>query len=222
MVSDPTPTPQGTRTGLYLALGLLLAAVAGIGALYGIRGSARNGEMAQGGACAASATTAARMAPLVKGEVAALQVQHGPKPAVDVSFSSPEGQTLKLSSFRGKAVLLNLWATWCAPCKAEMPALDRLQQEMGGKDFEVVAVNIDTQRLERPKAFLKDAGVNTLAYYSDKEAAIFTDLKRAGKAFGMPTTLLIDANGCELATMAGPADWAGADAKAVIGAMLKR
>ncbi len=86
-------------------------------------------------------------------------------------------------------MLLNLWATWCVPCRKEMPALDALQGKLGGPDFEVVAVNIDTRDPEKPKAWLKDVGVDKLAYYSDSNAKVFQDLKAIGKAFGMPTTL---------------------------------
>jgi len=93
-----------------------------------------------------------------------------------------------------------------------MPALQALQQRLGGKNFEVVAVNIDTRDPQKPKAWLREFGVDRLNYYSDSTAKVFQDLKLIGKAFGMPTTLLIDPNGCEIATLAGPADWASDDA----------
>ena len=128
-----------------------------------------------------------------------------PKPAVDISFASADGKKLTLADFKGRNVLLNLWATWCAPCRAEMPALDRLQAKLGGADFEVVAVNIDTSRLDRPKAFLDEVGVKNLSRYADSSADSFEALKVAGKALGLPTSLLIGPDGCELAVMAGPA-----------------
>jgi thiol-disulfide isomerase/thioredoxin len=103
-----------------------------------------------------------------------------------------------------------------------MPALDRLQAQMGGADFEVVAVNIDTRNFDKPKQFLNEIKVEKLAYFSDPAARIFQDLKAAGRAFGMPTTVLIDAQGCELAWLAGPAEWAGPDALAFIAAALGR
>ena len=89
-------------------------------------------------------------------------------------------------------MLVNLWATWCVPCRKEMPALDALQAELGGDKFDVVAINIDTRDPEKPLAFLKDAGVTHLAYYADQSAKVFQELKLAGKAFGMPTTLIVD------------------------------
>ena len=154
------------------------------------------------------------------GEVAALNVNKNPKPAVDISFADADGRKLTLADFKGRNVLLNLWATWCVPCRAEMPALDRLQAKMGGADFQVVAVNIDTSRLDRPKAFLAEAGVKTLTRYADSSADSFEALKVAGKALGLPTSLLIGPDGCELAVMAGPAQWDSGDAAKLVTAMI--
>ena len=92
----------------------------------------------------------------------------------------------------GKTVLLNLWATWCAPCRDEMPALDALQKEMGGDDFEVVAVNVDTGDDTKPRKFLAETGVAALAYYRDNTLGLFNELKQRGLALGLPVTLLID------------------------------
>ena len=103
---------------------------------------------------------------------------------------TPTGRDRTLADWRGRTVLLNLWATWCVPCRKEMPALDALEGKLGGPGFEVVAVNIDTRDPQKPLAFLKDVGVTRLAYFSDPSAHVFEDLKTAGKAFGMPTTLL--------------------------------
>jgi thiol-disulfide isomerase/thioredoxin len=119
-------------------------------------------------------------------------------------------------------VLLNLWATWCVPCRKEMPALAALQQKLGGPGFEVVAVNIDTRNLDKPKAWLKEAGVTGLTYYADASARVFQELKSIGKAVGMPTSLLIDANGCEIAYLAGPAEWASDDALKLVQAALAK
>jgi thiol-disulfide isomerase/thioredoxin len=136
-----------------IAGGLLVAAVAGIGGLYGMRGQGRNGEVAAAGSLRRQKTSPSGSADRQRRGRGAQDQRHA-EPASPISFFSHDGKPLKLSRFSRADVLLNLWATWCAPCRAEMPALDRLQQELGGPDFEVVAVNIDTQRLERPKAFL--------------------------------------------------------------------
>jgi thiol-disulfide isomerase/thioredoxin len=119
-------------------------------------------------------------------------------------------------------VLLNLWATWCVPCRKEMPALDALQGKLGSDKFEVVTVNIDTRNLDKPKAWLQDVGIRQLGYYDDPSAKVFQDLKAIGKAFGMPTTLLIDPQGCELGALAGPAEWASDDAIKLISMALGR
>ena len=122
----------------------------------------------------------------------------------------------------GRTVLFNLWATWCVPCRKEMPALDELQAKLGGPDFEVVAVNIDTRDPEKPRVWLKEVGIERLAYYADPAAKVFQELKQVGKAWGMPTTLLIDPAGCEIGTLAGPAEWASEDAIKLVSAALGR
>ncbi len=170
--------------------------------------------------CEAAKAIVAKITPLAKGEVAAFQVQANPKPLPDLIFAGPDGAPRKLSDFRGKTLLLNLWATWCAPCRAEMPALDVLQVKLGDTDFEVVAINIDTRNPDKPKQFLSEVKATNLAYYSDASAKIFQDLRNAGKAIGMPTTLLIDAQGCELGVISGPADWASEDAQMLVRAAL--
>ncbi len=140
--------------------------------------------------------------------MAAVNVAKAPLKVPTLAFSDASGKALTLTDFKGRTVLLNLWATWCVPCRKEMPTLDALQAELGGPDFAVVAVNIDTRDPAKPKAFLKEIGVQKLAYYADPTAKTFQDLKEIGRAFGMPTTMLIDKSGCELATIAGPAEWA--------------
>jgi hypothetical protein len=103
-----------------------------------------------------------------------------------------------------------------------MPALDALQAKLGSGDFEVVAVNIDTRDLDKPKAFYKDENLSRLAFYSDGKAKVFQDLKSVGRALGMPTTVLVDGQGCEIASLAGPAEWASDDAVRLISAALGR
>src|SRR5690606_16388641 len=96
------------------------------------------------------------------------------------------------------------------------PALNQLQEELGSDSFEVVAVNVDTGGDEKPKAFLEETGVDALGYYRDSTLGLFNDLKRRGLAMGLPVTLLIDKDGCMLAHMNGPAEWASPDAKRLI------
>jgi thiol-disulfide isomerase/thioredoxin len=166
--------------------------------------------------------TAARIAPLVHGEVAALAVARTPFRVPDVTFKDAAGHDRTLADWRGRTLLLNLWATWCVPCRREMPALDALQAELGGPQFQVVAVNLDINDPNKPIAFLKQIGVTHLAFYADASGKIFQDLKVAGKAFGMPTTLIVDPVGCEIGDMAGPAEWASDDGVKLISAAIGR
>jgi thiol-disulfide isomerase/thioredoxin len=164
--------------------------------------------------------TAARIAPLVHGEVAALAAAQIPFHIPALAFKDAQGRDRTLADWRGRTVLLNLWATWCVPCRREMPALDALQADLGGPKFQVVAVNIDTRNPQKPLAFLKQVGVTHLAYYSDQSAQVFETLRTAGKAFGMPTTLLVDPNGCEIGDMAGPAEWSSEDGVKLVRAII--
>lgn len=130
-------------------------------------------------------------------------------------FERPEGGELALASLRGRPVLLNFWATWCAPCREEMPGLDRLQGLAGNPSFSVVAVNMDTARLDRPQKFLQETGVKKLGFYADPKGKALQVLQQAGKLVGLPTTFLIGPDGCVIGAMAGPAKWDGADAQAL-------
>jgi thiol-disulfide isomerase/thioredoxin len=190
--------------------------------LAGIYGIARRPSNPADAACRSAVNTAKRIAPLVRGEVAALAVAQTAFHVPDLAFKDANGRELKLADWRGRTVLLNLWATWCVPCRREMPALDALQALLGGADFDVVAVNIDTRDPQKPLTFLKDVGITHLAYYSDPSARVFEELKTAGKAFGMPTTVIVDPSGCEIGTMAGPAEWASDDGVRLIGAAIRK
>jgi len=211
------PKPTGGRRGIWVLAVVAAIIVIGVAAVYGIVG--RDGNVDAAG-CEASVEVARTVDALATGEVAALIVGETPAPAPELTFVDDSGAERKLSDWRGKAVLFNLWATWCAPCRHEMPALDNLQAELGGEDFEVVAVNIDTGGDEKPKKFLEDVEVDDLAYYADHTTGVFRELKKSGKAFGLPTTLVIDRDGCEIGHMAGPAQWDSEDAKALVRAVI--
>jgi thiol-disulfide isomerase/thioredoxin len=200
------------RKGVIALIALLIAG--GVAFLY-VKGSP-SGKKETSAACRASQKLAAALAPLAKGELAAMNIAKEPEPMPQVTFNGPDGKPRTLDDFKGKTVLLNIWATWCVPCRQEMPALDRLQKLAGSDNFEVVAVNVDTSRLDRPKAFLNEIGVKNLAYYADPKAEIFFNLKQTGKVLGLPTTFLIDAAGCQLGLLSGPAAWDSADAQALI------
>nr|WP_231711358.1 TlpA disulfide reductase family protein [Xanthobacter dioxanivorans] len=171
-------------------------------------------------ACKASVARAEALRPLAKGDIAALSLATEPRRLPPLSFANRDGQTVSLADFKGRVVLVNLWATWCVPCRKEMPALDHLQATLGGPDFEVVAINLDTRDPEKPKAFLADIGIGHLAFYTDPATRTFQALRAVGRGFGLPTTLIVDRDGCELAYLAGPAEWGGSDARALIRAVV--
>jgi thiol-disulfide isomerase/thioredoxin len=179
--------------------------------LAGIYGIGRLRSNPADAACAPAVNIASRIAPLARGEVAAFAVAQKPFRVPDVAFKDAQGHDKTLADWRGRTVLLNLWATWCVPCRREMPALDALQAKLGNDGFDVVAVNIDTRDPQKPLKFFKDQNITHLAFYADDSAHVYEDLKAAGKAFGMPTTLIVDRAGCEIGNMAGPAEWASAD-----------
>jgi thiol-disulfide isomerase/thioredoxin len=214
----PAPTP-GVRRRTVIALGAIAGVAVGLAAVYGITATQRNPADP---ACRPAAELAKRLAPLARGEVAAVNIAAAPRRLPELAFTDAGGKPRTLADFRGRTVLFNLWATWCVPCRKEMPALDALQAKLGGPIFEVVAVNIDTRNLDKPKAWLDEVGIKRLGYYADPSAKVFQDLKAVGKAIAMPTTLLIDPNGCELAVLAGPAEWASEDAIRLIEAAIGR
>lgn len=170
--------------------------------------------------CEARAERARTIADAATGEVAAMLPADPPQSLKGLAFNGPDGTPMTLADRGGKTLLINLWATWCAPCRAEMPALDALQKQMGGDRFEVVAVNVDTGGDEKPKNFLSEIGVESLGFYREPALDLFNDLKKRGLALGLPVTLLVDEDGCLLANMNGPAEWSSADAKRLIEAAL--
>ncbi len=209
----------------------LAGAIAGAVAVYvSVTLSGNNAPRTAGGAvvnadanaklCAAKADRARTVAAAATGEVAAMLPADPPQSLKTLAFNAPDGNPMTLADRGGKTLLVNLWATWCAPCRAEMPALDALQKELGSDKFEVVAVNVDSGDDAKPKKFLADTGVEALGYYRDNTMSVFEELKTRGLALGLPVTLLVDGEGCLLAHMNGPAEWSSADAKKLIGVAL--
>jgi thiol-disulfide isomerase/thioredoxin len=204
--------PPRRRNVLLAVLGALAVVAAGA-VLYGTVAPAGK---AMSDCPADSAKLAARLVPFAKGELAALQLSSEPRRAIQVAFERDGGAKLTVADFKGRPILLNLWATWCIPCRAEMPALDRLQAAKGGPGFEVVAVNVDTARLERRAAFLDSVGVKSLTRYADPSGDAFETLHKDGKALGLPVTLVIDKDGCEVGAVEGGAKWDSAEARALV------
>src|SRR5882672_3690884 len=194
MTNDMPETPLAASAAtrrIPLAVGaVVVGALIGFAGVYGF-GSFKRGPGGDS-TCNGAVSLAQKIAPLAHGEVAALTMATAPLKLPDLAFEDADGKPKKLSDWRGKTVLVNLWATWCVPCRKEMPALDSLQTKLGGKDFEVVAINIDTRDPEKPKNFLKAANLTRLGYFSDQKAKVFQDLKTIGRALGMPTSVLVD------------------------------
>jgi thiol-disulfide isomerase/thioredoxin len=202
-----------------VAAGGVAGVAIGLAAVYGI--TTFLGNRAGDAQCAPAVATAGRVAPFARGDVAGVVVASRPLRLPDLAFRDSSGNERHLAEWRGRTVLLNLWATWCIPCRKEMPALDELQAKLGGPPFEVLSINIDTRDPDKPRNFLKDANLTRLGYFSDQKAKVFQDLKSVGKALGMPTSLLVDGQGCEIANIAGPAEWASDDAIKLIKAAVQ-
>jgi thiol-disulfide isomerase/thioredoxin len=215
MPEQPTARSVLMRRIPIAVAAVLVGGIAGYLGIYGLKGAGGDPT------CRAAVDTAKRIAPLAHGEVAALTMASKPLKLPDLAFEDADGKPKKLSDWQGKTVLVNLWATWCVPCRKEMPALDRLQTRLKGPNFEVVAINIDTRDPEKPKNFLKNAGLTTLGFFNDEKAKVFQDLRGIGRALGMPTSVLVDAKGCEIATIAGPAEWDSDDAIKLIRAAVQ-
>ena len=208
--------------------GLMIVAVAallGFGAVYVTRGQHDNAAApavaVQSSANPASEPkaepkTAAKAEPKT-GQMAAFVAKKTPEALPEITFSDGTGKTLTLADFKGRTVLLNMWATWCTPCREEMPSLDRLQQALGSDKFEVVALSLDKGGAAASRKFLDEVKAKALHLYIDSSAKQGTVLKLVG----MPTTILINKDGLEVGRLAGPAEWDSEEAKKLIEAAMK-
>ncbi|WP_417316778.1 TlpA family protein disulfide reductase [Emcibacter sp.] len=149
---------------------------------------------------------------LATGKMAKFTAKAEPEPLSNLPFTAPDGQQATLENFEGKVILLNVWATWCAPCRHEMPDLEALNREMKSDDFEVIILSMDRGGKDASQKFLDEIGVTTLAPYLDPAGKF----SRAIGVLGLPVTLLIDRKGRELGRLVGPAEWNSAEAKALI------
>ncbi len=141
-----------------------------------------------------------------------------PRVLPELRFADGDGRALSIADFRGRLVLLNIWATWCAPCRREMPTLDRLQAELGGTDFEVVALSIDRQGVPAVKTFYEELGLEALGVFVDRSTKVTRDLS----VIGIPTTLLVDRLGREIGRVVGPAEWDSPEAVTLVRRNLER
>jgi thiol-disulfide isomerase/thioredoxin len=139
-----------------------------------------------------------------------------------MAFKDATGAEMTIGDFRGRALLVNFWASWCVPCREEMPALDALATKYNSDEFMVLPINLDIGAggLEKAQAFLDENQFANLPLYADNTFAAFERLKQQAVAIGLPATLILDQTGCELAVLQGPAEWNTPDGERVIAALL--
>jgi thiol-disulfide isomerase/thioredoxin len=207
---------------------LILGAVAmvigvGLYGMFGLSGNIADDRLAatpNTSGCPASLDRGKTLDPLATGDVAAFRALDEPLDLSTISFVDADGKPASLGDWKGRIVLFNLWATWCPPCREEMPFFETLQSEKAGDDFAVVPVSIDLGDAGKPKAFYAETGLKELPFFHDNTMEAFQQLKRKAVALGMPTTLLVDSNGCGLGVLNGPAHWASPDAINLIDAAI--
>lgn len=140
----------------------------------------------------------------------------GPFEVSDVAFTDTGGGEYRLSDFSGRHVLVNFWATWCAPCRKEMPMLAELQREFGGDAFEVVTIATGRNSVPTIERFFEEVGVDNLPVYLDPKSKLGRDMD----VLGLPITVILDPEGREIARMRGDAEWNSESAKAVVRALI--
>jgi thiol-disulfide isomerase/thioredoxin len=169
------------------------------------------------GANAASADTSA-MAALRDGDMKKLVIHETPRPAGTVSFQLADGAgEATLADYAGKYVLLNFWATWCAPCRKEMPMLAELQTEFGGDRFEVLTIATGRNSPQGIKKFFEETGIDNLPRHQDPKQALARDMA----VMGLPITVILNPEGQEIARLIGDADWASDSAKSIIAHLIR-
>lgn len=208
-----------------ILLTLVAALVLGSG-LYAILGGSGNTPIGQATAsneltreqsCALSVERGKSIDAAATGDVAAFRPVEDPLDLTTaISFKDMDGNPKTLADWQGRFVLLNLWATWCPPCREEMPWLEELEVTKGSDNFQVVPVSIDQGTQEKPLEFMNSINVKAMPFMHDSTMEAFHTLRKKGVALGMPTTLLVDTNGCALGVLNGPAHWASDDAKRFI------
>ncbi len=200
---NPNNNKISRRRALSVGVSLLAISTLGIYGCHDASGNAPSGI---------SAELKSLIEPLLVGDLAAMAVREEADDLSELTFNGPDGNAITMAQTGKKFRLVNLWATWCAPCRAEMPALDELQRTRGGDKFEVIAISVDGGNESKPRAFYDEIGLKDLTFYHDPTIGVFNDLKRKSLALGLPVTLLLDQNNQVVANMNGPAEWASEDA----------
>jgi thiol-disulfide isomerase/thioredoxin len=213
-MTDQTP-PQAPklRPARVLLLALISAGVALALTLW-----IGNSAAPRATECPVQADRAAKIDFAAVGELAALSGTGKGRNYADIGFNDAEGKPLTIADFKGKKLLVNFWASWCLPCREEMPALDAIAAKFNSDDFLVLPINTGDPQLEKGKAFLAEGGFEHLPFYTNFE--LFKTLQQMAVITGLPGTVLLDENGCELAALPGPAEWNTPDGENVVRALL--
>ncbi len=201
---------QKTPTKIIIYLSFLLSALLGAYLLYF---TLFKDSPKHGGTLSVSSTNA-----LAQGDMAAFLFNNPPKELPELKFLNPDLTEISLADFKGKTILLNVWATWCAPCRAEMPTLDDLQAKLGSDKFEVVTISVDRKEPEVPQAFFDEISIKNLKLYTNPTASAMRTLR----ARGLPLTMLINAEGKEVGRLMGAAEWDSPDAIKLISEYLEK
>ncbi len=210
-------TPQIPLFRRFLGPGIGLAALGIAGAVW-----VSNGSNTVAQECAVNAEVLAAVDAAAVGQLAAIQATGTGRGYADLEYINEAGEPATLADFSGKALLVNFWATWCGPCREEMPYLDTLSARYGGDDFAVVTINLDVGEdgIDKARVFLDEGGMENLPLLADPTFAAFERLKANGVALGLPVTLLLDGEGCEVAVLQGPAEWASDAAFSMIESLI--
>ncbi len=225
-MSEQLPEVPSTRNRLIVPLAAFVAiALVGAGLYVMFAPSGKSEETALDASdsehrCNLTEAQRARLDAASKGEMAAFSAVDQSISLASLPFDDRDGNKTSIADWKGRTILVNLWATWCAPCRKEMPALDALEKELGGEAFQVVPISLDLGDAQKPKAFYEQIGLQNLPFFHDGSLQTLKVLKKEGLAFGLPATLLIDEHGCVTGRLNGPAEWASDDAKALIKASM--
>ncbi|MBN9310432.1 MAG: TlpA family protein disulfide reductase [Devosia sp.] len=217
-MTDQSPAPvRRMRPMRVLLIALASAAVALVLTLV-----IGNFMPAQAHQCPAQVVKGQKIDAAAVGLLAALTGTGEGRGYADMAFKDQAGAPRTIADFAGRKLLVNFWASWCVPCRAEMPALDRVAAEYNSDRFMVLPINLDIGEggLEKARKFLADENLHNLPLYADSSFSAFERLKQQAVAVGLPATLLLDEKGCELAVLQGPAEWDSPDGKAVIDTLI--
>ncbi|MDR3474862.1 MAG: redoxin family protein [Devosia sp.] len=217
MTTEQAPAKPRNPKFRWIAAGALIVAAVAITATLWLSNAGPSSAIG----CDPLPEAAAAIDKVAVGELAAVQPTGKGRSYADLAFEDENGKPVTLKDFGGKTLLVNFWASWCVPCRAEMPALDALAKKFDGPDFMVLPVNLDIgdTGVDKARAFLKQANITTLPLYADPSLKVLDRLKESAVALGLPATLLLDRKACEIGVLQGPAKWDSPDGENVIKAL---